>query len=145
MILGSPGYNDNQGRVYLFHGSSKRSLDADPDMVLDGEIERSNFGVQNVCGDIDGDNVDDLAIGASRSIQGGGRVYVYWGNELSGQDHDPKPGRIFTGENPSDSYGWGMACGDVNNDGFDDIVVGAIGYKALEGRAYLYYGGPRNK
>jgi hypothetical protein len=120
-------------------------LDADPDMVLDGEIERSHFGVQNVCGDIDGDNVNDLVIGAYRYRQGTGRVYVYWGNELSGQDHDPRPGRIFTGENPNGNYSWGMASGDVNNDGFDDLVVGAYGYKASTGRAYLYYGGPRGK
>jgi len=145
VVLGFPGYNDKQGRVYLFYGNSKRSLDVDPDMVFGGEDERSDYGRQIVCGDLDGDNVDDLVIGANDYRQRTGRVYVYWGNELSGQDHDPKPGRIFTGENPYDNYSWGMACGDVNNDGFDDLVIGAYGYKAGKGRAYLYYGGPRNK
>ncbi|MBA7662044.1 hypothetical protein ES703_70067 [subsurface metagenome] len=145
VVIGAHRYNDRQGRAYLFHGNSKRSLDADPDMVFDGEVEHSNYGVQEVCGDIDGDNVNDLVIGASGFGQRVGRVYVYWGKELSAPN--PKPGRILTGENPRDEFGLGLACGDVNNDGFDDLVIGAYGYKAgaKQGRAYLYYGGPKDK
>ncbi len=145
IVIGAYGYNDKQGRAYLFHGNSKRSLDADPDMVFDGEVEGSNYGVQVVCGDIDGDNMNDLIIGASGFGQWIGRVYVYWGKELSAPN--PKPGRILTGENPNDEFGLGLACGDVNNDGFDDLVIGAYGYKAgaNQGRAYLYYGGPLKK
>jgi hypothetical protein len=144
-IIIATGYNNKQGRAYLFHGNSKRSLDADPDMVFDGEVEGSNYGLQEVCGDIDGDKVNDIVIGAYCYRQQVGRVYVSWGNELAGPD--PKPGRILTGENPNDQFGFGLACGDVNNDGFDDLVIGAYGYKAgaKQGRAYLYYGGPQNK
>ncbi len=145
VVIGARGYNDWQGRAYLFYGSSKRNMDSDPDMIFDGEVESSKFGFREVCGDIDGDKVNDIVIGAYRYRQRDGRVYVYWGNELAGPN--PKPGRILTGENPNDEFGFELACGDVNNDGFDDLVIGAPRYKAggKQGRAYLYYGGPKDK
>jgi hypothetical protein len=146
IVMGAPGYNDGQGRAYLFYGGSKRTMDADPDMTFNGEVEGSLFGCRESCyGDIDGDKVNDIIIAAYFYRQLVGRVYVYWGKDLSAPD--PKPGMILTGENPYDLFGVGSACGDVNNDGFDDLVVGASGYKAgaIQGRAYLYYGGPRNK
>ena len=147
IVMGAPGYNDKQSRSYLFYGNSKKSMDANPDMIFDGEVEGSLYGLREVCGDIDGDKVNDIVIGAHVYRQRVGRVYVYWGSELAAPN--PKPGRILTGENPTDYFGGGLACVDVNNDGFDDLVVGAFGYKdkdgTRQGRAYLYYGGPKKK
>jgi ankyrin repeat protein len=147
IVIGAPSYNDWQGRSYLFYGNSKRNMDIDPDMIFNGEVEGSYYfaRVEVVCGDIDDDNFNDLIIGARNFRQLNGRVYVYWGKDISARD--PKPGRILTGEGPGDEFGFGLACGDVNKDGFDDLIIGASGYKAgiYQGRAYLYYGGPLNK
>jgi hypothetical protein len=144
ILIGAQTYKEAQGRAYLFYGGTRADLDTVADKTFDGEIEWSDYGFAILCGDIDGDNNNDIIIGADHIRQQVGRVYVYWGSELSRPS--PKPGRILTGENAADWFSYGMACGDVNNDGFDDLVIGARGYKAgsEQGRAYLYYGGLRN-
>jgi len=145
IVVGAGLYNDRKGRAYLFHGNSKRSMDTDPNMIFEGELGDIYYGTSEASGDIDGDSVNDIVIGARGFRQGIGRVYVYWGKELSARNL--KPDKILTGENPKDEFGYELACGDVNNDGFDDLVIGAYRFKAgsNQGRAYLYYGGPKNK
>jgi ankyrin repeat protein len=143
ILIGAQGYKERQGRAYLFYGDTRANLDTVADKTFDGEVELSDYGFIIICGDIDGDDNNDIVIGADYIRQQVGRAYIYWGSELSGPS--PKPGRIFTGENPGEWFSQGLACGDVNNDGYDDLVIGALGYKAgsEQGRAYLYYGGPR--
>ena len=91
-------------------------------------------------GDINGDGVDDFAVGAPAA--GKGRVWLYWG----GPGLDATPDLVLEGQATGDYFGNSVrGCGDVNGDGWDDLVVGApwndaIGDKA--GRAYVFFGGP---
>ncbi len=67
-----------------------------------------------------------------------GKVYVY----LGGPGGLVKPAAfVATGENAGDDFGFSVAgAGDVNGDGFDDLVVGAHSYQTSTGRAYVYAG-----
>jgi len=109
-----------------------------PDMIFDGD-PNSWFGYQIVCGDVDGDGYDDILIGAFRYNNDRGRVYLFYG----GPDMDTTADLIFEGHNEGDLFGSGLSCGDIDNDGHEDILIGAGLYNKMQGRAYLYWGSDR--
>ncbi|MCB0729049.1 MAG: FG-GAP repeat protein, partial [Ignavibacteriae bacterium] len=50
--------------------------------------------------------------------------------------------KIFTGPSASSQFGSTVSnAGDLNGDGYDDIIVGAYGYTSFTGRVYIYFGG----
>jgi hypothetical protein len=69
-----------------------------------------------------------------------GRAYIYFG----AQKPDDHPDEILTGASAGDSFGFSVAgVGDVNHDGFSDVIVGAYHNAAGgkdAGRAYIYQG-----
>jgi hypothetical protein len=91
--------------------------------------------------DFDGDGYSDLAAAAPFLSRPGNRVYVFRGS----------PTGVITGgrvtldaPEPNGQFGFGSAAvGDVNGDGFSDLVVGAPGLLNNTGRAYLYFGSAR--
>ena len=91
---------------------------------------------------MNGDGFDDLIVGAygrtTPSAPDAGRAYVYYG----GPGADATADLTFNGEAPDDYFGISVGTGgDVNGDGFDDVIVGADGNDAggsNAGRAYLY-------
>lgn len=89
--------------------------------------------------DFNGDGFADVAVGAP----GTGRVYVYFG--ASGGGFDSTPDGTITGDAAA-GFGHRVAhAGDLNGDGFGDLIIGAHlddteGINA--GRAFVYFGGP---
>ena len=137
------------GRAYLYLGGPSGPV-SPPALVLDGEDQDNRFGFAVAGGgDLNGDGFDDFGVGAhqfdlSANLPDAqaGKAYAY-GGCLGG----PQPTTIFTdtGEFGFDNYGRSLAiAGDLNDDGIDDLVVGAFGgkdpYPVPKGKIYAYYG-----
>jgi len=145
LVVGAKGHDSvtpNAGRVYVFPGGPELAMGTSPLLSLDGAAENDFFG-QSVSsrGDLNGDGICDLAVGAPFATQQTGRAYVF----LGGATPSTMPAASLTGPATGADFGRSVAIvGDVNGDGFDDLLVGASTAMAggtTGGRAYLYFGG----
>jgi len=117
-------------------------MDTTCDLTIE-EDQRDDIGTLGVTvaiGDLDDDGTDDLLLGAGNSYNFRGRVYLYYG----GQKFDGTYDLVFGGIEANTRFGRFIDVGDVNGDKFSDIVIGSFLYNNCRGRAYLYYGGPRD-
>ena len=104
-------------------------------------------------GDINGDGIDDVIIGASASSPNGnaqsGATYVFFGdsevNSLNLGFLDGSNGFLINGIEPQDRSGETVASGDINGDGIDDVIIGAWradpGGEDSAGEIYVVFGG----
>ena len=136
VIVGAYYYNSGQGRAYIYYGGSNMNNIAD--VTMTGEAANNNFGYSvSTAGDVNGDGYADIIVGAD-GYSSMGRAYVYI-QSMTGPDI---PDLSMTGEVSNNNFGYSVAnAGDVNGDGYADIIVGADGYSSNTGRAYIYYGG----
>ncbi len=131
------------GYVRLFYGGP--SSDALEDFALAGQYPDEDFGIAvDAAGDVNGDGYDDLVVGARKASEGGikaGKAYVFFG----GPDPDPTPDMVLIGPWAYAFFGDDVAgLGDVNGDGYDDIIVGAPADDQIiddNGWAFIFYGG----
>jgi hypothetical protein len=147
VLIGSSAYDlpdTNCGKVWAFYGSAE-GLHTEPDWTASGDRPLASFGGEvSPAGDVNGDGYQDVMIGSAGRVNDDGtrgRVYVYYGSSsgLSGpawtQDCDSALNTMYGAH-------LGTA-GDVNGDGFDDVIISAYiypGEPSRRGRAWLYLG-----
>jgi hypothetical protein len=164
----APNANGGKGAVYVVFGSRNSFYGVPlplPFSTLNGtngvRIDGANVG-DHICsslaaGDVNGDDKQDLIIGAANVNGNKGAVYVIFGGKgtwpanfsvggLVGSGGvrngaGDTLGFVVNGENAGDLFGSSVASRDFNGDDFDDILVGAPGFNSNDGKAYLICGG----
>jgi hypothetical protein len=158
LIVGAPGYDageTDEGAAFIFLGSSTGIGDSGPggaSALLESDQEFSSFGTTVAsAGDVNGDGYADVIVGAlhySAGETGEGAAFVFHGG----------PGGIASGNAASAAaqlesnqtgmgttpwFGFSLASGDLNADGYSDLIVGAPYYDAGqtdEGAAFAFHG-----
>lgn len=138
LIVGAYGNNASAGKIYLYLGSSS-GIQTSASQTVVGEGNGNRFGYAvSFAGDVNNDGYDDVMIGAYAYGTNLGKVYIYPGNS-SGMSTSTS--RTLTGEAINNNFGYSVSsAGDTNNDGYDDIVIGAYRYSSYTGRVYIYNG-----
>ncbi len=143
VIIGAPYYTNgqtNEGCVYVFHGSAG-GLSTSPDWITESDAPGVVFGASvSVAGDVNGDGYSDAIIGAPYYDNGEpdeGVAFVYHG---SASGLPVNPDWIAESNHYNALFGSSVStAGDVNGDGYADVIVGAYRY-GWGGRAFVYHG-----
>jgi hypothetical protein len=159
LLAGAPGWDNgetDEGRAFAFLGivaDQPAAFPANLSWASEGDQAGGQWGASVAfAGDVDGDGFPELLIGAPGYDRGDpdeGLALLYAGG-AAGLGPDAVPGTPtvwFTdGNQPGAAHGAAVAgAGDVNGDGYADVLVGAPGFDngaTDEGRAALYLGGP---
>ena len=140
------GSTASQGAIFLYRGSAS-GLSLSFNQKIDG-VSNSFFGYSVAgAGDVNGDGYDDVIVGAFAHYRGGlsqvqeGLAYVYHGSDTG---IAVSPDWIGEGQQQQAQYGRSVAgAGDVNGDGFDEVIVGAHQFdngESNEGRVFVHHG-----
>ena len=153
---------ERSGSTYVVFGGasgfasslSLSALDGENGFRIDGVALYDYSGASvSSAGDINGDGIADIVVGARFAGSGGvyaGAAYVVFGHTsgfgsvLALSSLDGTNGFRLEGVDNYDFAGFSVSsAGDINGDGFDDLIVGAIGTDTngdLSGSAYLVFG-----
>ena len=151
----------NSGSTYIVYGNEDgfdaninlRSLNIRDGFRIDGASAGDSSGGSSISsGDINGDNINDIIIGAYNAAPNGsesGSTYVVFGKDgnfasnIDLSNLTSSAGIRINGENRYNHSGHSVSSGDVNGDGYDDIIIGAHRVDSNEiwsGSTYVVFG-----
>jgi Tol biopolymer transport system component len=157
VIVGAPFYSNGEsgeGAAFVFFGSASGLSDGTP-ASADVQIESHQVGAllgRSVAsaGDVNGDGHSDVIVGATNYSSGetaGGAAFVFLGSASEIPDGSPANAHAqFESNQLGAALGQSVAsAGDVNGDGYSDVIVGAYLYsngESWEGAAFVFLGSP---
>lgn len=156
IIVGAPFDNSgssDSGRAYVIYIATDGSVDRTSqlrqgDQFSGDVVAGDQFGRSVATGDFNGDGVQDAAISApfeNVSVIDAGEVVIGYGAQgvgLSSFDRlfqNDVPGQV---QEQGDLFGEDLEVADMNADGYDDLIVGAVGEDGGNGAVYILFGGP---
>jgi len=159
LIVGAP-FNSttalSAGRSYVVFGKSDGTVvslatiaTGAGGFAINGEAVSSDWSGYSVssAGDVNGDGLADLIVGALGNSSYAGRSYVVFGkSDTSAVSLSTiaagTGGFAINGETAYDASGVSVSsAGDVNGDGLADLIVGALGNSSNAGKSYVIFGG----
>ncbi|MBA5249175.1 MAG: hypothetical protein FE834_06540, partial [Gammaproteobacteria bacterium] len=154
LIVGTPYAGSNAGKSYVVFGTTNTTAidlstiaNGTGGFVINGEAagDKSGNSVSSA-GDVNGDGLDDLIVGAWKADGNKGKSYVIFGNKTNtaainlSDIANGTGGFVINGEAAGDISGDSVSsAGDVNGDGLDDLIVGAFGGPNI-GKSYIVFG-----
>jgi len=147
VLVGAPKYDNGQtdeGVVFVYYGSAS-GIGATANVTLEPNQAGAGFGNSvSTAGDVNGDGYSDVVVGANFYANGQsqeGATFIYHGS-ASGLTNTPAV--MLESNQVGAQLGTSVACaGDVNADGFSDIVAGGINFfngQSQEGGAWIFKG-----
>lgn len=153
LLVGQHQANSYAGACYIFFGGTSEIRGGVGEDRADVTINGSGSSTylcqgRPAVGDFDGDDLDELIVGAYRQTSGSGSYngasYVFeTGPDFGVVDvlDYGDAAHVIVGPSGSNTYfGYQQVAGDVNGDGYDDLIVGAYGENGSDGVGYVFFG-----
>ncbi|MBN1538675.1 MAG: VCBS repeat-containing protein, partial [Candidatus Thermoplasmatota archaeon] len=121
-------------------GEVKLGVENTADMTYLGTDSGEFLGWSSATADINNDGYNDMIIASREKTGGAGVVYVYYGMKNTRSTSYGSVANITLTVTGTATLGSEIEVNDFNNDGVDDIILGARASNSGDGKAYLFFG-----